>query len=194
MIPQFIKQALKSNVALEQFLQRVRNDFYTRILYSFKSLGSDVVCNGGLKLSFADTAIGNNVFIGYGCYFGVENIKIGNFVLLAPNVAFTGGDHRFDLPGIVIIDTGLERWRKVQTKQKGITVEDDVWIGYGATIMDGITVGEGSIIGARSVVTKDIEPYSIYAGVPARKIGERFTEDERRMHTESIRKRNTSQP
>jgi len=53
--------------------------------------------------------------------------------------------------------------------------------------MDGVTIGEGSIVGASSVVTRDIEPYSKYAGIPARKLGERFSEDERLKHTEAIR-------
>jgi acetyltransferase-like isoleucine patch superfamily enzyme len=56
-------------------------------------------------------------------------------------------------------------------------IEDDVWVGYGAIIISGVRIGKGSIIASGSVVTKDVEPYSIYGGVPAKKIGNRFAND-----------------
>lgn len=57
--------------------------------------------------------------------------------------------------------------------EKDIVIEDDVWIGYGAQIMSGITVGTGAIVAAGAVVTKDVPPYSVVAGVPARVIKSR---------------------
>ncbi len=54
-----------------------------------------------------------------------------------------------------------------------IVIEDDVWIGSGARVMDGVTIGRGAIIGAGAVVTKDVPPYSIALGVPARVVGRR---------------------
>ena len=53
-------------------------------------------------------------------------------------------------------------------------IEDDVWVGYGTIVLTGLTVGRGSVVAAGSVVTRDIPPYSIAAGVPARVIGKRF--------------------
>lgn len=58
-----------------------------------------------------------------------------------------------------------------------VAIGNDVWIGSGVAICDGVTVGDGAVIGAGSLVTKDVEPYAIYAGVPARKIGERFPQE-----------------
>lgn len=58
-----------------------------------------------------------------------------------------------------------------------IVIGNDVWIGYDAVIMAGVTIGDGAIIGARAVVTKDVEPYSIVGGVPAREIRKRFAPD-----------------
>lgn len=55
----------------------------------------------------------------------------------------------------------------------GVTIEDDVWMGTGVIVLDGVHVAEGCVIGAGAIVTKDTEPYSIYVGVPARKIGAR---------------------
>jgi len=58
-----------------------------------------------------------------------------------------------------------------------IVIGNDVWIGYDAVIMAGVTIGDGAIIGARAVVTKDVEPYSIVGGVPAKEIRKRFAPD-----------------
>lgn len=58
-----------------------------------------------------------------------------------------------------------------------IVIGNDVWIGYDAVIMAGVTIGDGAIIGTRAVVTKDVEPYSIVGGVPAREIRKRFAPD-----------------
>jgi acetyltransferase-like isoleucine patch superfamily enzyme len=63
-----------------------------------------------------------------------------------------------------------------------IVIEDDVWIGYRAIVLKGVTVGRGSVVGAGSVVTRDVPRYAIVAGVPARKVGVRFSEDEIREH------------
>ena len=59
-----------------------------------------------------------------------------------------------------------------------IVIGNDVWIGYDAIIMAGVTIGDGAIIGTRAVVTKDVEPYSIVGGVPAKEIRKRFTPEE----------------
>ncbi|MEP7277990.1 MAG: DapH/DapD/GlmU-related protein, partial [Bacteroidota bacterium] len=64
-------------------------------------------------------------------------------------------------------------------------IEDDVWIGYGSTILSGVKIGRGSIIAAGSLVTKDVLPYSIYAGVPAKKIKNRF-DNEADLHAHTI--------
>lgn len=58
-----------------------------------------------------------------------------------------------------------------------ITIGNDVWIGYEAVIMQGVTIGDGAVIGTRAVVTKDVPPYTIVGGVPAKRIKKRFEED-----------------
>ena len=64
-----------------------------------------------------------------------------------------------------------------QRKNKAVTVGNDVWIGHNAIIMPGVSIGNGAVIGAGAVVTKNVEPYSIVAGVPAKKIKMRFPLD-----------------
>lgn len=106
------------------------------------------------------TAIGlNNVLLGQG------GIVIGADCLLGPNVSVFSENHNSDDLGRPIREQGERRDRT--------TIEHDVWVGAGATILAGVTVGTGSVIAAGSVVTKDVPPLSIVAGVPAKLIKQR---------------------
>jgi acetyltransferase-like isoleucine patch superfamily enzyme len=69
---------------------------------------------------------------------------------------------------------------------KHTVIEDDAWIGFGAIIMAGVRIGRGAIIGAGSVVTKSVPPYEIHAGVPAHKIGERFSVETDRLRHDGM--------
>ena len=103
-------------------------------------------------------------------------VRLGNYVMLAPRVAVVGADHRFDQPGRPIIFSG-------RPAIEPTIIEDDAWIGFGAIVMQGVTIGRGAIVAAGAIVTKDVPPYEIHGGVPARRIGERFrSEAERARH------------
>ncbi len=98
--------------------------------------------------------------------FAGENSKlyIGNYCSIANETLFVlGGEHVYDrISTYPFKDKYLNEG---ESKTKGdIIIEDDVWIGYGSTILSGVRIGQGSIVGARSVVAKDIPPYAIYAG------------------------------
>ena len=97
--------------------------------------------------------------------YGHGGLKIGNNVLISAHTVIIPANHTFNDKKQLIRSQG-------DTK-KGIIIEDDVWIGSGCQILDGITIGKGSIIGAGSVVTKDVEPYSVVAGVPSKLIKRR---------------------
>ncbi len=71
---------------------------------------------------------------------------------------------------------------KLPENDLDVVIEEDVWVGANVIILKGVTIGRGSVIAAGSIVTKNVEPYSIYAGVPARKIKERFSEEEISEH------------
>lgn len=115
--------------------------------------------------------IGRNFNANRGVHmYGRGGIKIGDYVLIGPNVIITSSQHRYDIKGTPILFQGHEK--------KEIVIGNDVWIGANAVILPGVTIGEGTIIGAGAVVTSDTEPYSIVGGVPARKIGERGNSDE----------------
>jgi acetyltransferase-like isoleucine patch superfamily enzyme len=107
-------------------------------------------------------------FINTGCMIW-PRVQIGAYTLLAPRVAIIGGDHLFDKPGTPIIFSG-------RPEMPTTIIEQDCWLGYASVIRAGVRIGRGAIIGANAVITRDVGPYEIWAGVPARKIGERFAE------------------
>lgn len=124
--------------------------------------------------------IGENVYIGKYCTLEAD-IEIGNDVLVGNNVGLIGKyDHDYNCIGKSIKDSPWIGDKDYQFKGKElrIIVEDDVWIGYGAIIVSGVHIGRGAIVAAGSVVLKDIEPYAIVAGNPAKLISRRFTEEE----------------
>lgn len=138
-----------------------------------------------------------NGVIGYGSYIG-DNVriygKIGRYCSIADNVTVVNGNHptsRFvsthpafysDTNGV-----GLHFGDKVKFSEfsyadkhnkMAVVIGNDVWIGYGAILLAGVTVGDGAIIAAGAVVTKDVPPYAIVGGVPAKVIRKRFSEEE----------------
>ncbi len=128
--------------------------------------------------------IGDNSYIGKYCTVQAD-AKIGNNVLIANNVGLIGRyDHDFSIVGRAIKESpkiGDPDYRFKGLSQR-ITVEDDVWIGFGSIVMTGVVVGRGSIVAAGSVVTRDVAPYSIVGGVPAKQIGCRFDSEQIREH------------
>lgn len=96
----------------------------------------------------------------------IQGAVIGNYVMIAPYTAILNSTHKFERTDIPMCHQGEE-------KNLNPVILDDVWIGRNAIIMPGITIGEGSIIAAGSVVTKDVEPYSVVGGVPAKIIRKR---------------------
>lgn len=125
-----------------------------------------VECTGVLTNLGEGLRIGNNSNIGDYNFIGVRGeIVIGDNVLFGPRVSLHAENHVFDSIDIPIKNQGESR--------KGIIIEDDCWIGSGSTILDGVKLGKGSIIAAGSVVTKDVDEYSIAGGVPAKIIKSR---------------------
>ena len=101
----------------------------------------------------------------YSILYGHGGLRIGNDVRIAAHCVIIPANHRFDDPGRPIADQGEER--------RGIVIEDDVWIGAHVIVLDGCTIGRGSVVAAGSVVTRDVPPESIVAGSPARVVRSR---------------------
>ncbi len=108
-------------------------------------------------------------------------LNIGKFCSIAEYVTFImGGEHRADFattyPFNVLVDSFKDIKGHPRTKGD-IIVGNDVWIGFNSKILSGVTIGDGAIVGANSLVTRDVEPYSIVAGNPAKFIRYRFDEE-----------------
>jgi acetyltransferase-like isoleucine patch superfamily enzyme len=107
--------------------------------------------------------IGRGCLIGEFCVVrGVGGVTIGDRVYLSPMVHIHPNNHVFVDPDVCFIDQGITA--------RGVTIEDQCWIGAMAIVLDGVTIGRCSVVAAGAVVTKDVPPYSLVAGVPARVI------------------------
>jgi acetyltransferase-like isoleucine patch superfamily enzyme len=132
------------------------------------SLGESVEILDGCVLNSLDGEISIKNHSSFGpnaTIYGYGPVTIGSYVAIASYAMVVAGNHNFsdrDKPIIFQGSTG-----------KGILIEDDVWVATHAVVLDGVTVGTGSVLAAGAVVTKDVPPYSVVAGVPARVIRKR---------------------
>lgn len=125
--------------------------------------------------------IGNDVYIGKGVTLQVDGV-IGDNVLIANGVGIIGrSDHDMRMIGVPIRDAD---WvgHHPDRLSRPVQVGSDAWIGYGAIILSGVTIGDSSIIAAGAVVTSDVPPNSIAVGCPAHVVGQRFTDEEYESH------------
>lgn len=129
--------------------------------------------------------IGDNSYTGIGTM--LRSCSVGKFCSLSWNVSVGGGDHDYDRlttsplwrlemmanPAIKTHDVNKELQNRFE-QQPHCTIENDVWIGTNAVVLRDVHIGTGAVIGAGAVVTRDVEPYSIVVGVPAKPIRRRF--------------------
>lgn len=146
------------------------------------SCGKNVRIGRNCRMIPSHISVGDNVVIGEGsCLMAsIAHIHIGNNVMTGPNITIRGGDHRIDVLGKYIIDVKDDE--KLPENDADVYIEDDVWIGQHAIILKGVRIGQGSVIGAGSVVTKDVPPYTIHIGVHPPKEYPRFTEEQIAQH------------
>lgn len=127
----------------------------------------------------ADLVAGPHAYIGMESVIS-PGVRIGAYTMLGPRVCVLGNDHMMDKPGIPSIYSGRPEFRET-------VIGRDVWIGAGAIILAGIRIGDGSIVGAGSVVTRSVGECEIVGGVPARLIRYRFNDEDKVRHLEAIR-------
>lgn len=156
------------------------------------SIGHNVAigenCHFGAHVSLQSDTRVSNVTMGDYSYLGggssVQHATIGKFCSIGPGVRLGLGLHPIDhvstYPGFFSADaSGSVPFLKdtIIDEHVPIRIGNDVWIGAGAFIMDGVHIGHGAVIGAAAMVTRDVEPYSVVGGVPARELRKRFSED-----------------
>lgn len=145
--------------------QLLRNIVFRVVLESFGGRGTTIDYKTYIRYP-SKVSVGSGTTINRGCRFYASyhhkdvRIRIGNQVAVAPEVSFFAAGH--DYKSLSLPDTAAS-----------ITVGDHVWIGARSAILQGVTIGEGAVIAAGSVVIKDVPPYTVVAGIPARVIKKR---------------------
>lgn len=147
-------------------------------MVSGKVVSEDNVTFAEYSIVRGNVDIGKMTYIGVGSlvenYTGEETlIKIGKYCSFGPNVAIYGNSHRTAFPatGFITEASSAFNW---ELKCGATTIGNDVWLGAKSFIFPGIKIGHGAVIAAGAVVTKDVAPYSVVAGVPAKRIRSRF--------------------
>lgn len=146
---------------------RVRKAYGKGMVKLIKNKGKDLRIHGRCTLIYPHLLeIGDYVRIGNNCYFFcIGNIKIGNNVQFSRDVVIYASNHNYEGDTIPYDTSYLPK--------ASVVIEDNVWIGMGASILPGVRIGEGAIIGMNAVISKDVEKYAIVVGNPQKKVGER---------------------
>ncbi|MCU5077684.1 CatB-related O-acetyltransferase [Bacillus cereus] len=181
------------------FLKRILKRVYVYIRFKNVIIGSRG--NISTRTIFeGQNKVGRNAwfdgYMGYGSYIGdgsTINGEIGRYCSIGHQVTVLTGTH----PSHVFVSTSpvfystrkqngttyteTQRFEEIMYSDKenryGVTIGNDVWIGFQATIIGGVKIGDGAIIASNAVVTKDVAPYTIVAGIPAKEVGRRFDDD-----------------
>jgi acetyltransferase-like isoleucine patch superfamily enzyme len=173
-----VKSVLRRNRWVYDAVRGTRM-WYRRKRWGLKHVHPTCYILPGSQIS-ADLVAHEYVFINTGCMIW-PRVEIGAYTLLAPRVAIIGGDHVFDQAGTPIIFCG-------RPEMPTTIIEPDCWLGYGTVIRAGVRIERGAIVAAQAVVTHDVGPYEVWAGIPARKTGERFPNAaDRAKHDEMLR-------
>lgn len=154
-------------------LNALRSFLIFRVRYRWIRAGRGIHCQWSTRFwsPRRHIVLGNEVGIGALCLFQADT-EIGNKVMIACNVAFLNSDdHNYQV-------VGKAMWNSGRGDKHRIQVEDDVWIGHGAILLAPCRVGRGAIVAAGSVVTRDVPPYAIVGGNPAKTIKMRFTPEQ----------------
>lgn len=162
-------------IVYHSFSTLLVNLYMTKLRFTLRSFGENNRIFFTNIVEPYNVSVGHHVYINKNCDLITTGsiIEIGNYVMIGPNTTLIAQNHDIsDITKPMIFSKDYIR--------KKIIIKDDVWIGANVTVLAGVTIHKGSVIGAGSVVTKDVESYSIYAGIPARKIGDRVNPVEKK--------------
>lgn len=143
---------------------------------------SDIKGNENISIG-DDVAIGSHALL----WTTRANIIIKEKVIVGPRLSIITGNHKTNMIGKYMADVTDEE--KDEKDDQDVIIEKDVWIGANVTILKGVTIAEGCVIGAGTVVTKSTRPYGIYAGVPCRRVSERFKNKELEDHINTLQEK-----
>ena len=155
------KVLIRKGFCLRQFF--LRGELLRVEFSGGNRIGEYSIIQGSGRLVF-----GTGSFCGAFCVFGVnDSIHIGDHVMIADSVSIRDTNHKYEDVNRSMALQGIDC--------SPVVIENDVWIGHGATVLKGVRIGEGAIIAAGAVVTRDVGAFDIVGGVPARLIRNRKT-------------------
>lgn len=173
--------------AIKQF---IKNGFWGDIflkcrLYKFRRMWRNTNQNNQTTtnciFSPENVSVGNNTYgeLNIITFRNVTKLSIGSYCSIGQNVYFLlDAGHELAYLSTFPFKTALFHHHNEEAISKGdVLIDDDVWIGFGATILSGVHIGQGAVVAAGSVVTKDVPPYAIVGGVPAKVIKYRFSHE-----------------
>lgn len=162
---------------IHTIIQRI----YYRKLYRKGKVGKNVrLSRHGTVINPQEVTIGDNVFISECFHISAHSFKIGRDVIIGPRLTAICNNHIFNRVGQTVHEYANDK------TYKPIEIESDSWLGANVTLLPGVKVGQGCIVGAGSVVTKTLPPYTICVGMPCKPIKTRFTEDDLKKHLQML--------
>lgn len=166
---------------LERIKNRLLQSYYIK---RFEQAGKNVYIGKYCTFTHNTICVGNNVYIGTMSVFQSTHgkIVIGNNVMFGPGVHIHGGNHITD-----VIGKYMNQVTKELSSDGTTVIEEDVWVGANAIILGAVHIGRGAVIGAGSVITHDVQPYEIVAGVPGKCIKKRFSSAEIELHERTLK-------
>lgn len=187
-----IKQFYYNFFPLRGFLKKIR--FLKKVIFHKGSKISNSHFEGKNVIGSNSTFI--NSSLGFGSYIanssGLFNVSVGKFCSIGPNVVAGFGSHPVDFISThpcfysplkqanFTFTESKSYFKEFKTNKNGklVTIGNNCWIGYDVAILDGVVIGDGCIIAAKSLVTKDVPPYSVVAGIPGKVIKPRFDKEQ----------------
>lgn len=154
------------NYFLQKIIRNLKNDLK---LIRLSKINKTVEINYGNEFYYIEKLeLGRYVYLGENGYYNAAGgISIGNGTCIAANVSILSENHNYDSLDLKYIPFDS---RKIH---KPVIIEENVWIGHGTTIIPGVKIGEGAVVAAGSVVTKDVPNYTVVGGNPAKTIKKR---------------------
>lgn len=151
----------------------------------FGRCGHDARIDPSDALTYSTIFVGDHVYIGRGATFSIaprNRIQIGDKAVFGPNVSIMASDHNTNVSGRAMWDVH----EKQPESDQEVVIEEDVWIGAGATVLRGVRVHRGAAVGTAAVVTKSVPPYAVAMGNPARVVRRRFPLHQALRHEETL--------
>ena len=173
--------------------QKLKRGLY-RITYAKIIKSSFAKCGNNVTVpEFCSFSGIEHIFVGDDVSFGEytkilttrANVYVGNHIMFGPNVTIVTGNHRINIVGKYMSE--ITDSMKEDSDDQDVCIKNDVWIGCNSVILKGVTIGEGAVIAAGALVSRDVPPYAVVGGVPAKVLKNRFSKEQIEIHCKILK-------